>query len=161
MSKYQHEGWSVFGASRTTGYDFSDPVVAENFCNQLRGHDVLINTITGTGQRNVFENMIKVWNNATEHKVIVNIGSRATQYHTSPSILYGADKAALDYMVNSVQVHGPRWPAVLHIRPGYFDSKRSQHKDVPKMKTTDVADLIMFMIDNVDRFRVLDMVVAK
>lgn len=157
--KYKERGWCTFGASRSNGYDFSDPVVAQNFCEQLRGYDVLINTITGAGQRNVFEKMYQMWYN--RQKVIVNIGSRATQYHMSPSMYYGADKAALDYLVNSVQVTGPRWPAVLHIRPGYFDSKRSEHKPNPKMKTEDVADIVLWMVDSVDKFRVLDMVIAK
>lgn len=159
MNKYAEKGCSTFGASKSTGYDFADPQVAENFCNQLRGHDVLINSITGVAQRNVFEKMYALWQG--KKKVIVNIGSRATQYHMSPSMYYGADKAALDYLVNSAQVTGPQWPAILHIRPGYFDSKRSEHKPNPKMKTEDVADIIVWMVDNVDKFRVLDMVISK
>lgn len=159
IRKYAEKGCSTFGASKSTGYDFADPQVAENFCNQLRGHDVLINSITGVAQRNVFEKMYTLWQG--KKKVIVNIGSRATQYHMSPSMYYGADKAALDYLVNSAQVTGPSWPAILHIRPGYFDSKRSEHKPNPKMKTEDVADIIMWMVDNVDKFRVLDMVISK
>ena len=34
-------------------------------------------------------------------------------------------------------------------------------KPNPKMKTEDVADIIMWMVDSVDKFRVLDMVIAK
>jgi RmlD substrate binding domain len=159
LNKYKERGCTTFGASKSTGYDFADPQVAENFCKQLQGHDVLINTITGVAQRNVFEKMYSIWQG--KQKVIVNIGSRATQYHMSPSMHYGADKAALDYLAYSAQVTGWPWPAILHIRPGYFDSKRSQHKPNPKMKTSDVVDVVMWMIDNVDKFRVLDMVISK
>jgi NADP-dependent 3-hydroxy acid dehydrogenase YdfG len=158
MSKYQEKGWTVFGASRRTGYDFSQPRVARNFCEQLRGYDVLINTITGSAQRNVLEHMHTQWRD--QKKIILNVGSRATQYGASPSISYSADKAALDFVVSSLQAHGPRWPAILHIRPGFFDSKRVELKNVPKMKTEDVADMIMFMIDNVHKFRILDMILV-
>ena len=158
MSKYQERKWTVFGASRRTGYDFAQNHVARNFCEQLQGYDVLINTITGVAQRNVFEQMHNVWKD--KKKIILNVGSRATQYGASPSVSYSADKAALDFVASSLQVHGPRWPAILHIRPGFFDTKRVHMKNVPKMKTDDVADLIMHMIDNVHKYRILDMVVV-
>jgi NAD(P)-dependent dehydrogenase (short-subunit alcohol dehydrogenase family) len=157
-TKYLEKQWTVYGASQTTGYDFVDLSVAKNFCEQVKGYDVLINTITGVAQRNVFEQMHAVW--IDKKKIILNVGSRATQYGASQSISYSADKAALDFVASSLQVHGPRWPAILHIRPGYFDTKRVRMKNVPKMKTEDVADLIIFMIDNVHKFRILDMVVT-
>ena len=158
MTKYQERNWTVFGASRSTGYDFVSRRVTQNFCEQLQGYDILINAITGVAQRNVLEVMHHMWKD--KKKVILNVGSRVTQYNIAPSVSYGADKAALDFISASLQVHGPRWPAVLHIRPGFFDTKRVETKNVPKMKTEDVADLIMLMVDNVHKYRILDMVVA-
>ncbi len=157
--KFLDRGWVVFGASRSTGYDFRNNDIVKNFCLQLQGHDVFINTTWGISQRLLFEAMYDLWRN--KRKVIVNVSSRITQYNMARSMSYGADKAALDFLTNSAQMRDGQWPAVLRIRPGFFESKRLGERPEPKMKVEDVAETVMWMIDNVENFRVYDLIITK
>lgn len=159
FDNYTEKGFNVFGASRSNGFNLEKDEHLHRFCKEIIDYDVLINNAPGSFQAKVFTHMHKLW--YEQKKVIMNIGSRTTQFPVSKAMQYGAEKSALDFLTRSTQHFGPEYPAVLLIRPGYFAGVRSYNKDAPKMNPDHVAELVMFMIENSFRYKILDLVVTK
>ncbi len=159
FERYSKKGLEVLGASRQNGYDLDDKKILNNFCMQIKDYDLLINNAPGSFQKHVLRKMYQDWKG--KEKIIMNIGSRTTQYGVAAAIDYGTEKAALDFYARSAQHFGEKFPYVLLIRPGFFGGNRSRTKEVEKIEIQDVADLIEFMIDNVSKFRILDVVISK
>ena len=156
---YQKRGDKVFGASRKNGYDFFDSKTVHSFLNEIEDYDVLINNAPGIFQSEMFLLAHKMW--AGKKKVILNVGSRTTQFPVSKAMQYGAEKAHLDFLTRSAQHFGSEYPYTLLIRPGYFGGERSYNKDAVKVNPMHVAELIQMMVDNVENYRILDLVVNK
>lgn len=159
FERYKKKGLDVFGASRQNGFDLNDNKKLDLFCDSIRDYDLLINNAPGPFQKHVLRKMFQEWKG--KEKIIMNIGSRTTQFSVAQAMDYGTEKAALDFFARSAQHFGEKFPHVLLIRPGFFGGNRSRSKPVEKIEIADVAELVEFMVDNVDRFRIFDMVVSK
>jgi NAD(P)-dependent dehydrogenase (short-subunit alcohol dehydrogenase family) len=159
FERYSKKGLVVLGASRQNGYDLNNSQTLNAFCEQIKDYHLLINNAPGGFQRHVLRKMFHLWRG--KDKIIMNVGSRATQFSVSAAMDYGTEKAALDFYVRSAQHFGQGSPHVLLIRPGYFGGDRSKNKEVDKIDPNHVADLIELMIDNVSKYKILDLVVIK
>lgn len=156
---YRENQYNVYGASRSNGFDFNNVNNISRFLDDIKTYDILINNAPGQFQSKIFQGIYKIWQG--KQKVILNVGSKTTQYSVSKAMEYGAEKSHLDFLTRSAQHFGSEYPYVLLIRPGFFEGRRSLNKDVPKLDPKYVAEIIKFMIDNVQKFRILDLVVNK
>jgi NAD(P)-dependent dehydrogenase (short-subunit alcohol dehydrogenase family) len=157
--RYIEKGCNVFGASRSNGYNLNSNDGLTRFYDQLKECDILINNAPGMFQMHILKRAFDMWKG--KDKIIMNIGSRTTQFGLANAMDYGTEKAALDFFARSAQHFGERFPHVLLIRPGHFTGERTLHKKAEKIEVDHVADLVEFMIDSVSKFRILDMVVVK
>lgn len=156
---YQKNQYEVYGASRSNGFDFNVPNNIHRFLEDIETYDILINNAPGQFQSDIFQDIYRKWQG--KKKVILNVGSRTTQFSVSKAMQYGAEKAHLDFLTRSAQHFGTQYPYVLLIRPGFFGGVRSQNKEGPKVDPKYIADVIKFMIDNVENYRILDLVINK
>ncbi len=159
FESYQKNQYEVYGASRSNGFDFTIPNNVKKFLEDIEKYDILINNAPGQFQSDIFQGIYNKWKD--KPKVILNVGSRTTQFSVSKAMQYGAEKAHLDFLTRSAQHFGSEYPYVLLIRPGFFSGQRSLDKAGPKVNPKHVAEVIKFMIDNVEKYRILDLVINK
>ena len=159
--RYETLGHEVRGFSRSNGFDLSTPGNRAPALHWMLQSDIVFNNAPGIFQRDLFCELTA--RARDKRMVIVNIGSMASRFGPSKSMMYASDKAALDSAVLSHQALGPRWPAALLIRPSYFTGDRSALKTTDKVDVEDVATIIMEATQAAldDRYRINDIIIQK
>ncbi len=159
---FSEGGHTLFGFSRSNGWDLSQTNTLERVCVTLSQCDIIINNAPGSFQTDLF---LKLLNSQTHDNkaVIVNVSSVASRFSISRSQQYAANKASLDMVTLSHQRFGNRWPAALLVRPGYFTGTRSEHKPPPHIDVSHVANIIrdITLAAHSDTYRINEITIEK
>jgi NADP-dependent 3-hydroxy acid dehydrogenase YdfG len=138
----------VVGFSRSNGYDIFNPDDVKKIIESSLECDVFVNNAYhGTSQVNIFEKLLKYWNNDPT-KTIVNINSR-TIYNGPNQRQYTTDKKLLrSSAVNAIR-DVDRKCRVININPGYVqtDMTASVHEQYNMLTPEQLAGMIKWCLD--------------
>lgn len=144
---FEARGDEVIGLSRSTGFklpaDFDRVVDASDPC------DIFVNNrhqYDDDTQLKLLYAMFNRWKGQNKH--IVTIGSRAGECYILGDVNpYAVYKKAIDGACQQLFNRGDQRPKVTNIRPGYVDTNSIRHVLEPKLKTSDVADAVMYAVN--------------
>lgn len=158
---YKDRGDEVIGWSRTNGFDLNQTLT--KVAKQCEECDIIINNAPGWFQYELFLLLESSAALQNRHAVIVNISSLASRFGVSRAGEYAAQKAAIDMATLSHQSLGPRWPAALLVRPGYFTGERSAQKPGPHIEVGKVVSTITSIVDAAytDQYRINEITVVR
>jgi NAD(P)-dependent dehydrogenase (short-subunit alcohol dehydrogenase family) len=135
------------GFSRSTGYDISERSSRLDIVKDSIDCDIFINNATsGFGQAELLFDIWEQWKTKPD-KIIVNIGSVASDYSHSDYRLYiyATQKTALEYA--STQMSMCKSPCkVVLIKPGYVVTEAMKAPSAKKMMAEDLASQIKELV---------------
>lgn len=143
FQRYQKLGHTMYGFSKSTGHDLTRREAFDQCVAQAVECELVINNAPGPFQASLLERLLQ----KQQMQTIVNISSMASRYGISRSPSYAAHKASMDMLSLSHSQIGPRWPASILVRPGYFTGERSKTKPGPHVDVWHVADIVMHAVD--------------
>lgn len=149
----------VIGLSRSNGFDITSDV--DKIVDCIYDCDIFINNAFDyvnftDAQTQLARKVFDVW--FGENKYILNISSRVNDFRAINNQKYADAKLSLDEFYEETILHKPR---VINIRPGATDTRIMQNSDNPKMSPEHVANVVKFMIDNLENFTVRNITLHK
>ena len=154
---FDMRGHSVVGFSRENGFDISKEADRINIVEQVSECDVFINNAySGFAQVDLLNRVFAMWCKKS-YKYIINIGSDSSYHQKYRQHPYAVHKIALDEQCRQLQPLG-RWPAIMNVRPGTFESDMGNRVEGKKMNVQSAASVIMYAFDNRDKIIIRDIV---
>jgi NADP-dependent 3-hydroxy acid dehydrogenase YdfG len=158
----QKHGHDVVGFSSSTGHDLRDRSQRDHALEQIYECDVFIdNAFLDPKQAHRPVNWVPIemlyevhraWR-GQENKTIVVIGSETQNQPMTQDHPYQIHKKALAEACR--QLRGvARWPRVIQVNPGATDTDQIRHKNWIKMDAAEVAQVVRYCLDNLDRIYV-------
>ena len=157
-----HKGYIVFGGSRKTGFDISEP----DAYLEILDCDVLINNAYhSTGQLELLKNVYKEWRN--KPKIIINVGSAHKDYQIGrpfERLNYNVCKKSLETYSFWISENDNICKSMMY-NPGFVDTPIARtgfdkwpDKDQKRvldqlMDPKECANTILFMIESKHKFK--------
>jgi NADP-dependent 3-hydroxy acid dehydrogenase YdfG len=142
---FRARGDEIVGLSRSTGYDLAGDrgkiVAAAARCDVFVNNRHQYNDDT---QIQLLFALVEAWKG--QDKTIVNLGSRAGSLLGQPDPL-SVYKQALDAACQQLFNRQDQRPRVVNIRPGWVDTESVKDRQVSKLSPRDVANVVMWVID--------------
>jgi len=137
----------IVGLSRSTGYDLSGD--RQKVVEAAAKCDVFVNNrhqYNDDTQLQLLFAVAEAWNG--QDKTIINLGSRAGEcYILGRPDPYSVYKHALDAACQQFFDRQDQRPRVVNIRPGWVDTDSVKGTEVPKLSPRDVANVVLWAID--------------
>ena len=144
---FRARGDEVVGLSRSTGYDLAKH--RDKIVEAAAACDIFVNNrhqYNDDTQLQLLFALAERWKG--QDKTIINLGSRAGEcYILGRPDPYSVYKHALDAACQQFFNRQDQRPRVVNIRPGWVDTESVQGRQVPKLSPRDVANVVMWVID--------------
>jgi NADP-dependent 3-hydroxy acid dehydrogenase YdfG len=143
---FRARGAEIVGLSRSTGYDLTD---REKVVGAAAACDIFVNNrhqYNDDTQLQLLFRLADEWKG--QDKTIINLGSRAGECFVLGRMdPYSVYKHALDAASQQLFNRPDQRPRVVNIRPGFVDTESVKGTQVPKLSPGDVANVVMWVID--------------
>jgi NAD(P)-dependent dehydrogenase (short-subunit alcohol dehydrogenase family) len=155
---FSDAGHNVVGFSRSTGFDISAEESRQQILERSNDSDVFINNAYDpTGQFLLLQDIIQLWQGS--NKIIINISSKlsyldARKSEHSNYILAKQEQNAL--IKNNIFKDSPR---IINVVIGLVDTEMSTIFNAKKIDPTDLAELILTIVNLKDALAIQEIVV--
>jgi len=106
-----------------------------------RHYDIFINcAAVDFSQPKLLNDAYQEWK-GDDSKLIINIGSRASQPNISKGYLYAAEKSSLNHLVNNLIYNSERKCGIILLNLGLLE-----HEELPSLTYSEVVDVIKDLI---------------
>lgn len=144
---FRARGAEIVGLSRSTGFDMTER--RDEMVQAAVGCDVFVNNrhqYNDDSQLQLLFRVAEAWRG--QDKTIINLGSRAGEcYIIGRADPYSVYKHALDAACQQLVNRADQRPRVVNIRPGFVDTESVKGTQVPKLSPQDVANVVMWVVD--------------
>lgn len=144
---FRTRGDEIVGLSRSTGYDLTKH--RDKIVKVAAKCDIFVNNrhqYNDDTQLQLLFTLADEWKG--QDKTIINLGSRAGEcYILGRPDAYSVYKHALDAACQQFFNRPDQRPRVVNIRPGWVDTESVKGRQVPKLSPRDVANVVMWVID--------------
>ena len=154
--------YDVIGLSRSNGYDITTDLGRSKIVDCAYDCDIFINNAFDyanytDAQFVVGKKIFDAWHN--EEKYVLNISSRVNDFTEIKNQKYADAKLLLDNFYNENGSYAR--PYVINFRPGATDTRVMQNSTVNKMSPEHVANVVKFIIDNLQNFKIRNITLHK
>jgi short-subunit dehydrogenase involved in D-alanine esterification of teichoic acids len=149
--------YNCVGFDIVQGNDVSEQNTVDKILLECSDADIFINNAL-TNQIDLLKKVHTLW--LGQNKTIINISSAITYFCDVIDPVfsnYHQHKKLLDDTCKQLQTN--KFPYVMNVRPSWVDTNLTTSFNEDKIKPKDLADLILYHINNREKYQVIDIVI--